>query len=143
MPMASRRNSLARGRAWPVTTPDLRDALGDLLDAVSLVWYDTTNSGDDSVWVSWKSEASRHPRAFAADENSAAIWLTPANADEAETVGDLLRGQVLPQIVEWLTNAFDQDEDWQARDHAKYWTVRGGELTTRTHDQSPRRRRTR
>jgi hypothetical protein len=138
MAKVSRRGSLARGRAWPVATADVKDALGDLFDAVSLVWYDRAEPQDDVAWVNWHSEASRHPRAFAADENSATVWLVPSSTDEAGDVGELLRAQVLPQVAEWLRYADGQDEAWQALNHSKSWSIRGGELTIRAHDQSPK-----
>jgi hypothetical protein len=137
--MVSRRNSLARGRAWPVTTGDIRNALGDLFDAVSLIWYDSDHLRDDPVWAHWKTEASRHPSAFAADRNTITVWLTPTSAGEAGAIGGVMRDQILPQLVEWLEYSFDQDVSWQARNHSKRWTVRNGQVTTETHDQSPKR----
>ncbi len=139
MAKVSRRNSLARGRAWPVTTLDVRAGLVDLFDAVSLIWHDTEKPLDDVIWVNWSSESSRHPQSFAADENSVTVWICATRSDVANVVGDTLRSRVFPELAEWVRAAFEADESWQALDHSKTWSGLEGETTTRTHDQSPKR----
>ena len=137
MALTSRRASLLRGRKWPLSTLDLREGLGDLFDAVSIVWHDTP-ADPYALWVSWNGEASRAPT-----ETSVAVWITGADAAVAESTGAILRTEVLPELVTWLTAAFDEGDSWQALNHAKWWTVGVDRVTSREHDESPRRNRRR
>ncbi len=142
MAKVSRRNSLPRGLRWPIATNDLRRGLGDLYDDVSVVWFDQPDA-DDQVSVNWKSEEHRWPRAFAPDENSATVWVRPTTTDQVDVVGDALRGVVLPELADWLSEAFAASEQWQALDHSKRWTVRSCTVDSTTHDESRRHRQSR
>lgn len=125
MAKASRRNPLARGWAWPVTTGDLRAGLGNFFDEVGLVWFDTADD-DDHVWVSWKPDNDRHPGAFATDDNSMTVWVSPVDADVAQQVHDLICVEVLPDLSGWIRDAMSRDSEWQLRSHSKRWRIGDG-----------------
>jgi hypothetical protein len=118
---------------------DLRAGLGDLHDAVDVVWYDIS-SDPDALWVYWQAEdfRQRAERLHRSIDNSAAIWIVPAHVDAVDETGELLRDQVLPEVSEWLSLAFSQSDAWQALSHSKRWAIRDGGVTSRTHDESAR-----
>ena len=135
MPGVTRRKSLDRGWAWPLTTADVRDGLGDLFDAVSLRWEDFNKRSDYVAWVTWMPELSRYDP----DQNSATIRLTPVRSDETDVIGDFLRAQILPELADWLQDAFEHEDSWQALIHSKHWTVEDGRVVSKSHDASPSR----
>jgi hypothetical protein len=74
----------------------LREGLGDLYDAVSVSWY-YAPSGRHALWADWAAD-----NFHGAQENSAQVWITPADTMIAEQIGALLRSDVLPELAEWL-----------------------------------------
>lgn len=122
-----------------MNTNEVREALGDIFDDVSLVWYDSTNA-EDIISVHWNSEESRSGN-FYADENSVAIWFCPVNAADKSEANELLCEQILPDCAEWIAAASAQDEAWQGLNHSLAWGMKDGKPIRKTHDQSPKRRR--
>jgi hypothetical protein len=133
----SRRTSLPRGRSWPVATADVRNALGDLFDSATVVWFEPTSPTDDLLWVRWTPETPRRPST--ANENTVAVWIAPANKSDAEAIGDALRDEALPQLAQWILDAFERDDSWQALSHSRRWKLRDGVMVADSHDESPKR----
>jgi hypothetical protein len=141
-PMAvGRRGHPPIGSAWPITVGELRESLGEGVFAqVSQVWHP---SSADLISVRWSAEGFRRPESFAADAESVAIWIGVVGVDAAQSTSDLLCEDILPEIREWIRDAYAADDRWQGLDHSVSWTLVEGEITKRTHDESIRHRQRR
>jgi hypothetical protein len=127
-------------RAWPLSTNDLRLALGDVFDDVTLVWHDS-EFASPTVSARWAPDWERRSRSHFSDDTSIAIWIYGVADKVAAETGQTLRQVVLAELAQWVQQADRADEEWQGRGHSKDWLVENGNVTTRVHDAARRRRR--
>jgi hypothetical protein len=77
-------------------------------------------------------------RSSTANDNTAAVRITPRSTSDADAIGDVLR-EVLPQLADWLSDAFARDDSWQARRHSTRWMLRDRRVVAESHDESSNR----
>lgn len=126
-----RRRRLPRGRAWPLTTTDINESLGELAAHIKdLSFLSGTGSGTIVLGVSWLApQSTTYGRGPHPDSVGVYLDVHPVDATERAATRAILKETALPQLRAWITQALTADETWRLTDHLHYWHLTDGNLT--------------
>jgi hypothetical protein len=134
--MSARNRRLPRHRAWPLSTTDVHEGLGDCASHVGELRFLTGQDSDtvvlSAVWtapIPSNYGAGIHP-----DAAGIRVDIHTVDAGARAATRALLREQALPQLRAWVTRAITAHETWRLTWHGRYWHVADGRLTH--HDEA-------
>ncbi len=121
---------LPRHRAWPLTTTDINEALGELASHIRYLTFLTgPDDGTAVLGVSWLApEPSTYGRGPHPDSVGVSIDVHPVDAAERAATRAVLKATALPQLHEWITEAVTATETWQQTSHLRRWHLTDGLL---------------
>ncbi|MEH0545029.1 hypothetical protein QA802_18645 [Streptomyces sp. B21-105] len=131
--MSARNRRLPRHRAWPLTTTDVDEGIGDCLAHVGQLRFLTgPDSGTIVLGAVWTAPIpSNYGAGIHPDAAGIGIDVHPVDAGARAATRALLREQALPQLRAWVMRAITADETWQLTRHGRYWHLSDGRLTHR------------
>ncbi|WP_327695165.1 hypothetical protein [Streptomyces sp. NBC_00459] len=126
-----RSRRLPRHRAWPLTTTDVNESLGDLASHIrELSFLTGTDSGTIVLGARWLAPESRtygggiHP-----DSVGFYVDVHPVDAADRAVIRATLKEAALPQLHAWIAQGLAGPETWRQTHHLHYWRLTDGHLT--------------
>ncbi|MGY1500528.1 hypothetical protein ACW4TU_28775 [Streptomyces sp. QTS52] len=122
---------LPRHRAWPLTTTDVNESLGELADQVKdLDFLTGPGSGTIVLGARWLAPESRtYGRGIHPDSVGFSVDVHPVDAADRAAIRALLKETALPQLHAWITQGLAAPETWRQTSHVHYWHLTDGHLT--------------
>ncbi|WP_405768629.1 hypothetical protein [Streptomyces sp. NBC_01538] len=124
------RRKLPRHRAWPLTTTDVNDSLGELTVHVrELSFLTGHDSGTIVLGARWLAPESRtHGGGVHPDSVGFYVDVHPVDAAERAAIRAVLKETALPQLHAWITHGLTAPETWRQTSHLHYWRLADGHL---------------
>ncbi|MFJ5848504.1 hypothetical protein [Streptomyces sp. NPDC092903] len=134
--MSARNRRLPRHLAWPLTTTDINECLGDFMTRVTDLRFLTGHdSGTIVLGAEWIAPIPRnYGRGTHPDTVGFGIDVHPVDAAERAAIRAVLRARALPRLHAWITEAAGADETWKSAPHRHLWRLDHGRLTH--HDEA-------
>ena len=131
--MSGRDRRLARGAAWPLTRPDVLEALGEEFRNVREVEFWGQVPQYFVMDVHWRPGRAGgiHP-----DVYGIAVTIYPVRSVDRALIRGELRQVALPGLREWVIHAQGASETWKSGHHRRAWrwtehaTVQAEDLST-------------
>ncbi|MFD8597985.1 hypothetical protein ACFV1L_23555 [Kitasatospora sp. NPDC059646] len=124
--MSARHRRLPRHLSWPLTSTDLRSALGEAPSDALQVSFGSRGSTDgsllDALWrppVGSNYGNGLHPRWWSS------VWIVviPVPSAERAATRGLLRDLALPALRDWVDRARNGSEGWALTGHSLSWRL--------------------
>ncbi|WP_159025022.1 hypothetical protein [Streptomyces sp. CB01373] len=136
--MPARNRRLPRSLSWPLTTSDIRAALGEqMADAVDLSFDDRPHDDGTLLHVEWVPPISSnygngvHPAWW----NSMRIGAAPLPATERATARRALQQHALAELAAWISAARRAPEGWTLTRRSRSWRLTGSTTAYRDDGQ--------
>ncbi|WP_405817067.1 hypothetical protein OG241_20995 [Streptomyces sp. NBC_01390] len=125
------RRRLPPHRAWPLTTTDVNESLGELAaDIRELRFLTGSDSGAVVLGARWLAPASpNYGRGIHPDDVGFSVDVHPVDAAERAAIRTVLKETALPQLHAWITQGLAAPETWRQTSHLHYWRLADGNLT--------------
>jgi hypothetical protein len=118
----ARNRRLPRHLAWPLTSTDLVEVLGDQYASVTWLRF-MENSAENVLAVEWVPD--RRFNYGHGSFPSLRVDVHAVKAAERRSVRAALRAQALPELRDWIEHAVGAPPTWQEARHYRYWTWTG------------------
>ncbi|MFE4972019.1 hypothetical protein ACFRAR_07865 [Kitasatospora sp. NPDC056651] len=139
--MPARSRHLPRHLSWPLSSTDIRAALGDQEADAADLWFAHEPWSDGTVLqVEWIPPIpSNYGRGFPVGILSPLrIRVGPLAAAERALAREALRRRALPALAAWVDTARHAPDGWSLCRHSRSWRFADGTITHRE-DQQPYR----
>ncbi|MFE0653382.1 hypothetical protein ACFVZH_32915 [Streptomyces sp. NPDC059534] len=124
--MPARNRRLPRDLSWPLTTSDIRAALGEQVTSAADLGFDERPHDDGTLLhVEWIPPISSnygngiHPTLW----SSVRIRVAPLPATERAAARYALRQRALPELAAWIGAAQRAPEGWTLTWHSRSWRL--------------------
>lgn len=139
--MPARNRRLPRDLSWPLTTSDIRAALGEqVADAADVGFVDQPRSDGTLLHVEWIPPISSnygsgiHPALW----YSVRVRVAPLPSTERAAARGILREHALPELAAWISAAQRAPVGWTLTRRSRSWRT-AGSTAIHTDDWQPYR----
>lgn len=135
----ARNRHLPRHLSWPLTSTDVRTALGEQMSEVKSLSFNQRCCDDGTLlsvyWtpvISSNYGSGYHPSFW----SSVRISISPLPATARAAARQALRAHALPELSDWITEARRAPDGWTLTRHQRSWRL-AGHATAHSDDGQP------